>query len=74
MTHADVVACYDEPDDTQAMCDMIMRAYPGWTVWRENRIWKGRHDSRSEDLSAWENENAGFLAEQIYAVSPQAES
>ena len=43
MTPEEAVAFYDDPANAQYMCDVLMRARPGWEVWRrDDRIWQAR--------------------------------
>ncbi|MFI6595035.1 hypothetical protein ACIBHX_02235 [Nonomuraea sp. NPDC050536] len=70
MTPEEVSAYYDEPDNTAAMCDLLMRTYPGWEVWRQTdtRIWTARSKSWPEDRPALTYVNAGLLNEAIHAL------
>ncbi|MEV6159439.1 hypothetical protein AB0L53_54815 [Nonomuraea sp. NPDC052129] len=42
MTPEEVAAFYDDPANAAMMCNSLMRARPGWEVWRYNRIWQAR--------------------------------
>ncbi|MEV1245066.1 hypothetical protein [Nonomuraea sp. NPDC049750] len=42
MSPEEAVAFYDDPTHAQWMCDVLMRARPGWEVWRTDRIWQAR--------------------------------
>lgn len=63
----EVLAYYDVPDNAKAMCDLLMRTYPGWTVRRSaDRVWHARHESWPAERPDLVNHVAGLLNEAIY--------
>ncbi|MEU6712365.1 hypothetical protein ABZ897_12875 [Nonomuraea sp. NPDC046802] len=69
MNRDEVRAYYDISENTQAMCDLLMRTHPGWIVQRlsTNRtlrsvpVWCARRASSPATQQALINENAGLL-------------
>jgi hypothetical protein len=65
MTPEEVRAYYDNIDNAAAMCTLLMRAHPGWVVWRERGFWSAPMWCASRET--WHrrpplmNENAGEL-------------
>lgn len=60
MTPAEVVAYYDQHDNAAAMCNLLMRMFPGWTVWRADQMWHARYKGWLEHTAVHEA-NAGLL-------------
>ena len=42
MNPDETAAFYDDPGNAQHVCDLLERTYPGWHVWREDRVWKAQ--------------------------------
>ncbi|MFI7148424.1 hypothetical protein ACIBO2_26225 [Nonomuraea sp. NPDC050022] len=62
MTPLEAVIYYDDPANAQFMCDMLMSARPGWTVWRgEDRIWRARRNDWPEEYPPLATATAGLL-------------
>ncbi|MET8866561.1 hypothetical protein ABZW11_26785 [Nonomuraea sp. NPDC004580] len=60
MTPEETVAYYDQPANAQAMCDLLERVFPGWTVWRTERMWHARYEGWLPHTAVHEA-NAGLL-------------
>lgn len=62
MTPLEAVAYYDNPAHAQSMCTLLMRAHPGWTVWRgQDQFWRGRRDDWPEEAPPIPAATAGLL-------------
>ena len=62
MTPEEAVVYYDDPANAAMMCTILMRARPGWTVWRgDDRIWRARRDDWPPERLPLADQNAGLL-------------
>lgn len=62
MTPEEAVAHYDDPANATMMCAVLMRARPGWTVWRgDDRIWRGRREDWPQEYPPLGTATAGLL-------------
>jgi hypothetical protein len=69
MTPEEVAAYYDIPENARSMCDLLMRAHPGWTVRRLGcdqtftpvPVWVARHDTWPASEPSLVYTNAGLL-------------
>ncbi|MCK2214311.1 hypothetical protein MF672_010980 [Actinomadura sp. ATCC 31491] len=69
MTPAETITYYDDPDHAQSMIDLLMRAHPGWTVWRlgtdrtfrSTPQWYARREDWPAGVQSLSCENAGML-------------
>jgi hypothetical protein len=68
MTPEEVHSYYDIPENARAMCSLLMRAHPGWTVWRQSAngmchipLWCARRTSWPDHKPPFISGNAGLL-------------
>jgi hypothetical protein len=69
MSEEETRAYYDDPENAQAMCDMLMKAHPGWRVRRLSPdrtflsvpVWVARREDWPAHQPSRSNENAGML-------------
>lgn len=69
MTPEEVVAHYDDPANAKSMCDLLMRAFPTWVVWRQDRAWMARHRTWDRKRQPIADRNAGLLQQAIWETN-----
>ncbi|MEU4226225.1 hypothetical protein AB0F17_18155 [Nonomuraea sp. NPDC026600] len=62
MNQEETAAYYDDPAHAVNMCDLLMRAFPTWVVWRrQDRAWLARHRTWDRERQPLADRNAGLL-------------
>lgn len=60
---------YDDPDHADYMCDLLMRAFPTWVVWRQDRVWLARHRAWDRERQPIADRTAGLLQQAIWETN-----
>ncbi|MEU4224239.1 hypothetical protein AB0F17_08095 [Nonomuraea sp. NPDC026600] len=70
MNPDETAAYYDDPAHAANMCDLLMRTYPGWMVWRDDdRRWRTRHADAPDDRPPIAYRTAGLLNRTMYRIA-----
>lgn len=60
---------FDDTVNAQSMCDLLMRAYPTWVVWRQDRVWLARHRNWDRERQPIADRSAGLLQQAIWETN-----
>lgn len=69
MTPEETTDYYDDPTPAQSMCELLMRAYPTWVVWRQDRVWLALHRTWHRGRQPIADRNAGLLQQAIWETN-----
>jgi hypothetical protein len=65
MNEDETRAYYDIPANAEYMCDVLMRAHPDWTVWRDAGFWYAQRTTWAANRRLL-SENAGLLNQSMF--------
>ncbi|MEU7861224.1 hypothetical protein [Nonomuraea sp. NPDC049141] len=69
MTEDEVAEYYDDPAHSRSVCDLLMRAFPTWVVWRQDRVWLARHRTWHRGRQPTADRSAGLLQQAIWETN-----
>ena len=69
----EVAAYFDNPARAQSMCDLLMRAFPTWVVWRQDHVWLARHRTWHRGRQPIADRTAGLLQQAIWETDIRGE-
>lgn len=69
MTPEEAAAYYDDPGRGRSLCDLLMRAFPTWVIWRQDRVWLARHRTWDRERQPIADRNAGLLQQAIWETN-----
>lgn len=69
MTPEEAAAYYDDPGRGRSLRDLLMRAFPTWVIWRQDRVWLARHRTWDRERQPIADRNAGLLQQAIWETN-----